>query len=290
MKYEGPIIRPPSEANSLLLQVTVGCSHNKCTFCPAYKQKKFRIKSLEEINEDILVASNYHHYNKIFLCDGDAMIIPQGKLIKILMEIRKNIKGIKRIGTYANTKSLLRKDVKELSQLKELGMGIIYLGLETGSAELLKKINKGVTPEQMVEVASRVKQAKIQLSVTVILGLGGNEQSTEHAKRTAEILSKMDPDFASALTLMIMPGTPIYEDYINGKFSLPPINTLLNELLLIVEHSNFSNCYFTSNHASNYLPIKAYLPTEKVNVVNTISHIINSGDKRNLRPEFLRGL
>jgi len=290
MKYEGAIIRPPSEAYSQLLQVTVGCSHNKCTFCPAYKEKKFRIKGFDEIQEDILESGTYHRIERVFLCDGDALIIPQKRLVQIMESIRINIRGVKRVGTYANAKSVLRKTRDELTELKELGMGIIYLGVETGNAELLEKINKGVTYEQMVQAASRVKEAGIPLSVTVILGLGGKEKSLQHAKDTARILSDIDPDYAGALTLMIVPGTPLYEEYIKREFILPDQFGLLNELAIIIEGSNFSNCYFTSNHASNYLPVKARLPRDKKKVVRMIHRVIEAGDAECLRPEYLRGL
>jgi radical SAM superfamily enzyme YgiQ (UPF0313 family) len=290
MKYEGAIIRPPSEAYSHLLQITVGCSHNKCTFCPAYKEKKFRIKGFDEIQEDILKSSRYHRIEKIFLCDGDALIIPQTRLVKIMKSIRANIRGIKRVGTYANAKSILRKTKNELTELKELGLGIIYLGVETGNPELLKKINKGVTYEQMVQAGHRIKEVGIPLSVTVILGLGGIEKSTHHAMDTARILTDIDPDYASALTLMIVTGTPLYDEYMNGKFVIPDQFGLLGELAIVVGYSKFTNCYFTSNHASNYLPVKARLPLEKEGVVHMIDMIIKTGDTKRLRPEYLRGL
>ena len=289
MKYEGDIIRPPSEANSLLLQVTVGCSHNKCSFCPAYKKKKFRIKSHEEILEDILETSRWRSIEKVFLCDGDALIIPQERLIQILVLIRTHIKGVQRVGTYANAKSILRKTIDELVELRELGLGIVYLGIETGNDELLRKIRKGVTAAQMIEAGRRVKEAGIPLSVTVILGLGGSERNTEHANDTARILTEIDPEYASALTLMLMPGTPLYSEYASGHFALPEKFDLLKELAIIIEKADFSSCYFTSNHASNYLPIKARLPEEKKITVATIYNTIEKNDVKSLMAEFMRG-
>jgi len=237
-----------------------------------------------------LESGTYRRIERVFLCDGDALIIPQKRLVQIMELIRVNIRGVKRVGTYANAKSVLRKTRDELTELKELGMGIIYLGVETGNAELLEKINKGVTYEQMVQAASRVKEAGIPLSVTVILGLGGKEKSLQHARDTSRILSDIDPDYAGALTLMIVPGTPLYEEYIKREFILPDQFGLLNELAIIIEGSNFSNCYFTSNHASNYLPVKARLPQEKESVVRMIHRVIEAGDAECLRPEYLRGL
>lgn len=289
MKYEGDIIRPPSEANSLLLQVTVGCSHNKCSFCPAYKKKKFRIKSYDEILEDILEAGRWRSIDKVFLCDGDALIMPQERLVQILGLIRTHIKGVQRVGTYANAKSILRKTVDELIHLRELGLGIVYLGIETGSDELLKTIRKGVTAAQMIDAGRRVKEAGIKLSVTVILGLGGRRQNTEHVNDTASVLTDIDPEYASVLTLMLMPGTPLYSEYESGNFTLPDKFDLLRELAGIIEKSDFSGCYLTSNHASNYLPIKARLPSEKEKTVITIYNMIRKNDVKSLRPEYMRG-
>jgi radical SAM superfamily enzyme YgiQ (UPF0313 family) len=290
MDYEGFIIRPPSEAYSLLLQVTVGCSHNKCTFCGTYRQKKFKIKPLEQIKKDLHEARSYEDVNRVFLCDGDALIIPQPKLEEILELINKNLPDIERIGTYANAKSILRKNIDELKALKTLGLNIIYLGVETGNAELLKEIHKGVTYEQMVEAGRRVKDAGITLSVTVLLGLGGIEKSIEHAIDTAKILSAIDPDYAGALTLMFVPETELYEDYLAGRFVLPDKFGFIRELYLMIEKSNFTDCYFTSNHASNYLSIKAHLPREKEKILKMIGSVINGKDVSRIRPEYLRGL
>jgi radical SAM superfamily enzyme YgiQ (UPF0313 family) len=290
MKYEGMIIRPPSEANSLLLQVTVGCSHNKCTFCPTYKGEKFRIKSFAEIEEDILEASHYHSVEKIFLCDGDALIIPQPRLVEILVFIHKHIRSMKRVGCYANAKSILRKTPEDLVQLRELGLKIVYLGVETGNEDLLKKINKGATYAQIVEAGRRIKNAGINLSVTVLLGIGGIEKSVAHAFDTAKILTEIDPDYVGALTVMVVPGTPLHEDYISGRFVLPDTFGFLRELEIMIAHSDFTNCFFTSNHASNYLSIRARMPEEKEKTVRMIHHVIQSGDHRQLRPEYLRGL
>jgi radical SAM superfamily enzyme YgiQ (UPF0313 family) len=289
VKYEGDIIRPPSEASSLLLQVTVGCSHNKCSFCPAYKEKKFRIKSYDEILEDILEAGRWRSIGRVFLCDGDALIIPQERLIRILGLIRTHIKGVKRVGTYANAKSILRKTINELVALRELGLGIVYLGIESGNDELLKKINKGVTAAQMIQAGRRIKEAGIALSVTVILGLRGIEQGIEHAADTAGVLTAIDPDYASALTLMLMPGTPLHSEYLSGRLALPDKFDLLRELAIIIEKSDFSSCYFTSNHASNYLPIRARLPQEREMSVATIYNTIKKNDVKSLRAEFMRG-
>ena len=284
------IIRPPSEAYSLLLQVTVGCSHNRCTFCGTYRQKKFKIKPVERIEKDLKEARTYGHIEKLFLCDGDALIIPQPRLEEILLIIKRYLPMLERIGSYANTKSILRKSVDDLKKLKELGLKIIYLGVETGNAELLKKIDKGATREQMIEAAKRIKAAGIELSVTVILGIGGIEKSLEHAMDTASLLADMDPDYVGALTLMLVPQTELYDDYIAGRFVLPDKIGFIRELYLMIANSNFTDCYFTSNHASNYLPIKARLPGQKEIIMKMIGSVIEKKDVSRMRPEYLRGL
>jgi radical SAM superfamily enzyme YgiQ (UPF0313 family) len=284
------IIRPPSEAYSLLLQVTVGCSHNRCTFCGTYRQKKFKIKPIGRIEKDLQEAATYGQSEKLFLCDGDAIIIPQPKLEEILLLIKRYLPTLERIGSYANAKSILRKSVDDLKKLKELGLKIIYLGVETGNAELLKKIDKGATYEQMVEASHRIKEAGIELSATVILGIGGIEKSVEHAMDTARILTDMDPDYVGALTLMLVPQTPLYDDYMAGRFVLPDKIGFIRELYLMIANSNFTNCYFTSNHASNYLPIKARLPRQKENILRMIGSVIEEKDVSKMRPEYLRGL
>jgi radical SAM superfamily enzyme YgiQ (UPF0313 family) len=290
MDYEGTIYRPPSEAYSLLIQVTTGCSHNKCTFCGNYQDKKFKIKSLDIIKKDLQEARSYGPVEKVFLCDGDALIIPQVRLEEMLRLINENIPTVKRIGTYGNTKSILKKSVDELKTLKELGLKIIYLGVETGNAELLKKIKKGATYEQMVEASRRVKEAGILLSATVILGVGGIENSIEHSMDTARILTDMDPDYVGALTLMLVPGTELYGDYKAGKFVLPDKFGFLRELYLIIANSNFTNCFFAANHASNYLPIRANLPQDKEKILTMISSVIDTRDLNRIRPEYLRAL
>ncbi|MGD0277080.1 MAG: radical SAM protein [Syntrophales bacterium] len=290
MKYEGIVIRPPSEADSLLLQTTVGCSHNRCTFCPTYKGGKFRIKSIKEIKEDLNEAMAYRHFRRVFLCDGDALIIPQSRLMDILHFIRTCLPWIERIGTYGNAKSILRKSSEELAELRNAGLGIVYLGVESGNADILKTIQKGVSYQQTVTAGRRVKEVQITLSVTVLLGIGGIEKSMEHAFDTGKILTEIDPDYASALTVMVVPGTPLHEDYISGRFVLPDPFSLLRELEIIMDQTHVHHCFFTSNHASNYLPIRAWLPEEKENTLGLIREVIAASDSQLLRPEYLRAL
>jgi len=291
MKYEGIVIRPPSEANSLILQVTVGCSHNKCIFCPAYKAKRFRIKSINEIKEDIDEARPHAPYlRRVFLADGDALIIPQPRLLEILNYLNEKLPKLQRIGIYGNAKSILRKSVDGLRELKENKLGIIYLGIESGDEETLKNVHKGVTYEKMVEAAKRVKEAGIKLSVTVLLGVAAITRSMIHAEETAKILTEIQPDYVGALTLMIIPEAPLYRMVEEGKFTLPSPFGLLKELRTMIAESDLSNCLFFSNHASNYLPIKVRLPKDKNSSLRLIDKVLSSGDQSLLKPEYLRAL
>jgi len=289
MKYEGMIFRPPSEAESLILQVTVGCSYNRCTFCGAYQGKRFRIKSFEEIKEDIDEASTYR-IRRVFLADGDALIIPQKELLQILSYLRKRLRGLERVGIYANAKDILQKDIEELKALRDLGVGIIYLGLESGDPEVLKRIKKNATVDQLIRAGKRVKESGILLSVTVILGLGGVEGSQTHAQETGKVLSEMDPDYVGALSLMIVPGTPIEREIETGKLILPTPFGLIQELETMIENSHMTRCFFASNHASNYLPLRIQLPEEKEDALRRIREVLKRKDPALLRPEYLRAL
>jgi len=289
MHYEGYCIRPPSEAFSILLQVTLGCSHNKCTFCGSYKDKIFRIKDEEVILSDIKFASKYmKNQNKVFLMDGDALIIPQERLCWILDQINSNIPWTRRVGLYANAKSIRRKSPDELLRLREKKLGIVYLGVETGDDQILKEIRKGTTSKELIELGRRVKEAGIKLSVTVLLGIGGRERSLKHARATGELLSQMDPDYVGALTLMLIPGTPLYDDYRKGIFQMPTQRELLMELREMIAHTHLSRGLFFSNHASNYLPIKARLPEGKEEALRLIDAAL--AGKVSLRPEWMRAL
>jgi len=283
------IFRPPSEAESLILQVTVGCSYNRCTFCGAYREKTFRVKRFEEIKEDIDEAGDYP-IRRVFLADGDALILPQKELIRILSYLKTVLRGLERVGIYANAKDILRKSVEELKTLKESGLGIIYLGLESGDPEVLKRIKKNATVGQMIHATRRVKESGILLSVTVILGLGGVEGSQTHAQETGKVLSEMDPDYVGALSLMIVPGTPIAHEIETGELILPTPFRLIQELETMIENSHMTHCFFASNHASNYLPLRIQLPEEKEEALRRIREVLKRKDPALLRPEYLRAL
>ena len=289
MHYEGMIIRPPSEANSILLQVTVGCSRNKCTFCGTYSGERFRIKSDEIILQDIEFAARHcRRQRRVFLCDGDALIIPQKRLLQILKEIRKQLPWVTRVGVYANAKSLEMKTVEQLEALRDHGLGIAYMGLETGDDITLQNINKGADSEKMIRMGRKARSAGIKLSVTVLLGIAGRERSQIHASETGRVLSAIDPEYVGALSLMLIPGTPLYEEHAAGRFELIDPNEMLAELRTMMANTHLSRGLFHANHASNYLPIKARLPRDKEQVLELIDSAL--AGNVSLKPEYLRAL
>ena len=289
MHYEGMIIRPPSEAHSILLQVTLGCSHNKCTFCGTFRGKRFNIKKDDIIFQDIEFArENCKRQNRLFICDGDALIVPQKRLVPILERIRDRLPWVDRVGLYANTKSIAMKSDGELKQLKELGVGIAYMGLESGDDAVLKNIRKGADAEKMITQGRRLKAAGIKLSVTVLVGLAGKEGSLNHARETGRVLSAMDPDFVGALTLMLVPGTELYQDHEAGRFELISPEEMLAELGTMIGATHLTDGLFHANHASNYLPIRAHLPRDKEKTLELISRALGGDIK--LKPEYMRAL
>lgn len=289
MHYEGSCIRPPSEADSILLQVTLGCSHNKCTFCGSYKDKRFQIKDREIISQDIDFAARYmHRQRRMFLMDGDALIIPQGKLVPMLEEINTKLPWVTRIGTYANAKSLNKKSQEDLAQLRELKLGIIYLGVESGDDRVLTQINKGATAEELIQAGRKVKQAGIKLSVTVLLGIAGTQGSLDHARATGELLTAMDPDYVGALTVMLIPGTPLYDQWEQGQFQLPDEQGILRELKEMLAHTHLNRGLFMANHASNYLPIRVRFPDHKEKTLQLIDQALHG--EVQLKPEWMRAL
>jgi len=280
------IIRPPSEAYSFILLAMLGCSNNTCTFCPSYKNRKFEIRPTEEVIKEF--DNNYNNQEKVFLADGDAVVIPNKELIKILKHIKK--REVKRISSYITPKTALNKSLEELKELKENGLDLVYLGVETGDNNLLKDIKKNVTSKQMIEAGKKIKSSGIKLSVTIILGLAGKENSKQHALETAKILNEIGPDYIGALTLMVVPGTEMYDKINKGEMQELTTFEYLEELNLIVENLNLTNCIFRSNHASNYFEVKGTLPEDKSLMLDNLKNILENKDNRNLRPEFLRGL
>lgn len=292
MDYQGIIIRPPSEADSLILQVTIGCSHNKCSFCPTYKGVTFRLKDESIIDKDIEFAGKrYGQYvRRVFLCDGDVLILKTDYLLNLFKKLRNTFPNLQRIGLYGNAKSILRKTEEELKILKENGLGIIYLGVESGNDEVLKRVCKGVNSEMMLSAGKRVVSTGIKLSVTVLLGIGGVELSKEHAIDTGRLLSAMEPNYIGALTVMVIEGTPLYEEQRLGKFVLPSPFQLLEELKIMIENTNIKSGLFMANHASNYLPLKIRMPKDKESALQLLNKVITEKNSSYLKPEYYRAL
>jgi radical SAM superfamily enzyme YgiQ (UPF0313 family) len=289
MHYEGMVIRPPSEANSILLQVTLGCSHNKCTFCGTYRGKRFNIKEDDVIFEDIEFAGKHcRRQNRLFLCDGDALVIPMRRLVPILERIRDRLPWVERVGVYANTKSIKMKTNEELARLRKLGLKIAYMGLESGDNKVLEAIRKGADADKMITMGKKLKKAGIKVSVTVLLGLGGRKGSLDHARETGRVLTAMDPDFVGALSLMLIPGTELHDQYEKGEFQLPGPEEMLTELGAMIAATNLTDGLFHANHASNYVPIRAHLPQDKEKTLELISQALDG--KIPLKPEYMRAL
>jgi radical SAM superfamily enzyme YgiQ (UPF0313 family) len=275
MHYEGTVIRPPSEANSIILQVTVGCSHNKCTFCGAYKDVTFRLKDQQVIDEDLSFAARYSkRQSRVFLADGDVLILSQQRLVSLLEKIKANLPWVNRVSLYANTKSIRSKTVSQLRELKKLGLNRVYMGLESGHDPTLERVNKGADSAAMIDAAQKVKEAGLFLSVTVLLGIGGLKDSKAHAESTGRVLSSMSPNQIGVLTLMLLPNTPLYAQQKEGNFLLPDQTRLLEELRTMVEHLEIEKAQLQTNHASNYLSINARLSRDKKAVLNRIDQAL----------------
>lgn len=289
MDYIGRIIRPPSEAYSILLQVTTGCSHNKCTFCGAYKDKRFSIKDAATISRDIEIASRtYPDIRRLFLCDGDALIIPHKRLLALLGEINTHLPKLTRIATYASSKAIGMKSDEELSELRNHGLTMLYMGLESGHDEILHRVNKHGNSAAMIAQAHRAKAAGMKLNVTVLLGLGGKSMSKQHARATGRVLSEMAPEQSAALSLMLVPGTELHAEHEAGDFEELTPQQLLMELRIMLEHLHLEKGLFMANHASNHLPLKIRLPGGKDKALAMIDEAL--AGERSIKPEGLRGL
>lgn len=288
-EYDYPLYRPPSEAYSLIIQATLGCSQNKCTFCSMYKSKKFTIKPLEQIKKEIDFFRIYvKKAERIFLADGDALIMPMKILKEIFIYINEKFPEAERISLYGSPKSILLKTPEELLELKNLGLGLIYLGVESGSDKILSSVKKGVSREEIITAGKKVKKVGIPLSVTAIAGLGGKENSIEHAVETASLISEINPDYFGVLTLMLEEGTELLEEYKKENFIPLSSSEILEETKLMIKNINVKEkCIFRSNHASNYVSLKGTLPYEKENILKTIDYALENNE---IKSEFLRRL
>ncbi|MEW6661439.1 MAG: radical SAM protein [Bacillota bacterium] len=291
MKYNLPLWRPPSEADSLILQVTIGCAHNRCAFCCMYKGKQFSVKTWEEIEEDLAEAkATVPGVGRIFLADGDALAADTELLLRLLDRLYRDFPHLQRVSVYGGPKDILAKKPEELVALKEHGLGMIYMGIESGSDRILQLMGKGVSAEEMVLAGRKGVNAGIDLSVTVISGLGGREHWEEHASETARVLNAIAPQYLGLLTLMVKPGTPLDHWIREGRFSLlDPLETALETRLLLASLS-LTGCVFRSNHASNYLALKGTLSQDREALLALLDQVLREKDQGYFRPERYRGL
>ena len=289
MRYEGMIYRPPGEWKSYLLQVTVGCSHNGCTFCGMYKDKKYHVRPMRDVLEDIRMAQDYYgDVKRVFLCDGDATAIPTADLCHILDALYHAFPSLEKVTSYAGPRGILEKTLEEWRTLCAHGLKRVYLGVETGSDALLKKIRKGVSAEEMCRAGVRVRAAGLDLWVMVILGLAGAGQGEVHLAETVKLMNRMKPRHLSALSLMLEEGTPLWKDWQEGKFRPIDARESLLEARQLVAGLDFGPLHFTCDHASNYLPLKGTLPDQREEFLRQLDEAL--AGERAIRPEWQRGV
>ncbi|NTU59756.1 MAG: radical SAM protein [Deltaproteobacteria bacterium] len=289
MDYEGAIYRPPSEARSVILQATVGCSHGKCTFCLSFLEKKFRIKDRKVVEADLDKAARlYRGARRLFVADGDALIMPMKHWQWLLPAIREKLPWIERVGAYATARSIRKKTDEELRWLRENGLGILYLGLESGDDETLRYVRKESNAEQMIEAGRRVRAAGIKLSVTVLLGVAPPGRAEIHARETGRVLTAMDPNYVGALSVMICEGTELADKVARGLHPVPTAVEYLTELREMLANTTITRGLFMANHASNYLPLQVRMPAEKAQALALVDAAL--GGKVTLRPEHARAL
>ena len=289
MRYYGAVYRPPSEAYSLIVQVTYGCSHNTCAFCSMYKEKRFSLRPLDEVLEDFRIArQTYRHVDKVFLADGDALVRKASELYTILDTIRELFPECERVTSYASPASIRIRTDEELQTLRAKGLTMVYMGLESGCDEVLKLMRKGHMSDEIVAMGQKVRRNGIALSVTAITGLGGPELLKQHAIETAKAFNAMNPEYIGMLTLMVEPGTPLYDWVRDGEFQLLTQPQVLRETRLLVENLDSPGSVFRMNHASNYLVLKGTLNQDKEAMLRTIDAAEH--DLSRLRPEEWRGL
>ncbi len=284
-----PVIRPPAEADSFLLQVTTGCTANQCIFCGAYLNKPFQVKSMVEITADIKEESRFYpETRRIFLMDGDALAASNVKLIPILELLNKTFPKLSRIASYANGYNITGRSEQELRQLSDYKLRLIYIGLESGSQEILNRCRKRSTVDEMILAVRRAEQAGIKSSVIVLLGLGGKKDSEMHVRETIKALNRMQPRYLSFLSLMLIPGTPLWENAKDGRFEALSAIELLRETQAIIAGLELEKTIFRTDHASNYLPLEGRFPADKAKLMAVLDAAIQG--KIYLKPEFLRGL
>lgn len=294
LDYEGPVYRPPSEADSLILQATIGCSWNHCTYCAMYRHKEYRERPLEDLVDELRVVQDHVQQGRlppvrrVFVGDGDALHMSTDRWVLLLEEVKKHLPRVTRISCYATAQNLLQKSALELSTLRELGLRLLYIGPESGDDQTLKAIAKGATFADHVEGARRATEAKIEQSLIFLLGIAGAERGQEHARAAGRLTTEMDPRYVSLLTVTVVPQTPLFTLTARGKYAVPDVSDLLGEITAFLEEASPTKCVFRSNHASNYLPLSGKLPTDRARLLAEVEEA-RLGE-RALRPEWARGL
>ncbi|MFA9408039.1 MAG: radical SAM protein [Candidatus Dadabacteria bacterium] len=291
IEYVNPFFRPPSEGKSFILQATIGCSHNSCTYCAMYRkeEQQFRVRPMDEIKSIIDTATEAALINdRVFIADGNALVLSKNKLVEIMDYLQDKNPGIQRIRMYANVGDILRQGVSNLKELKEHGLDMVYIGFESGDDIVLQRIKKGANHQETVRASQMLKEAGIMNSAMVLLGMGGTDRSLEHAQATGKLLTGADPEYVGALSLQVRPGAPLFEEMERGEFELPNKFQIIKELEVLVANTELTGGYFFSNHISNYLPIKAKFPEDKEKVLAQIRAVLNSGDESLLRPNYYR--
>lgn len=280
MRYEGDIYRPPSEAYSLLVQVTIGCTHNKCTFCKMFKDKKFRVRELDEVLEDLAWARRkYRRVERMFLCDGDALALSNRRLMPILEYISENFPECERVTIYGRATDVLKKTDAEMKELYEAGITMVYIGAESGSDKVLKDICKGETRQQLIDGVKKIEECGMQASVTFISGLAGKAGWEDHAIQTGTMISEMQPSYVGLLTLIVEPSVPMAKDIESGKLQLLTPEEVMAETLLMLKHTNVEKkCVFRSNHASNYISLRGDLPDDREKMMALLRRAMENHD------------
>jgi radical SAM superfamily enzyme YgiQ (UPF0313 family) len=291
LRYSEPVFRPPCEAASLIIQATIGCPHNRCSFCSMYKQKKYRVRPVLEIKEDIDMARRvWANPSSVFLADGNTIAMRNADLIEVLDYLNAAFPGLERISCYGGARFIRGRDVGDLACLREHGLKIIYMGLESGDDEVLRRVRKGVTADDCVRAAEKVKAAGIQLSAYVLAGLGGRERSREHAINSALTLNRMKPDYIRIRTLVILPGVPLFEQISKGEFEECSGREIAQETRLLLSRLEVEGAMFLSDHVSNYLPLYGRLPDDRDELLAAIDRVLAHPDPPVLKPRIIHSL
>lgn len=291
IRYEGTLYRPPSEADSLILQATIGCSYNECTFCAMYREKKFRVRKLDELRAEIVWAKEHlGDVRKVFLADGDALMAKTSYLSALLDELRGAFGPLARVSCYASPQSLQVRSVDEMRALKERGLSLYYLGIESGHDAVLERLKKGVDSAEMIRVANKAHEAGVKLSTMILLGAGNRALSHEHALESARVVNAIQPRFVSTLVMTPVEGTPLFDEAKRGLVDEMTPLELARELREFIAALELSGSIFRSNHASNYLAVNGTLPKDKLALVRALDHVLAQPQNAPFRPEWQRGL